>query len=259
MQKRMLLLPIALLAVSLPIYSQDSFSESDTLSVLPGQGMSLTLSNIVGNIDVIESGSEEITLIYTVTCTDRETFEPVEVAFSRDGGVNSTVSSMDIRTRNGNATVDYQLLVPSQTELDIKLQTTEGNVTMNNGSGSALVEILKGNANIRNVTGNLSVNVVRGDIELYYCSGLKLVNVIDGNLSGILETLSNNVEISAITGNIDLTIPDDMQVEVSTVEGTIAVPGVDVRRNFIGSSARFGEGSGTIVISSYSGNITLAL
>ncbi|MBD3276908.1 MAG: DUF4097 family beta strand repeat protein [Candidatus Aegiribacteria sp.] len=259
MNKSLLFYTIALLAANLPVFGQDGSFERDTLSIIPEPGMSVSVSNVIGNINVFESVSNEISLIYAIEGFNSNSLESLDVSCEAGDFISCVVSNPGYWSGAGEAVVNFTLLIPSGSELDIVLQTTEGDVTMETGGGSALVEILKGNATISDVTGDLTVNVVSGDVELNGCSGLKLVNVVDGNLSGNLETLVNDVAISSITGHIKLTIPDDMEVEVSTVEGTITIPGVDARRDFIGSSARFGEGNRTIEISSYSGDITLSL
>ena len=117
------------------------------------------------------------------------------------------------------------------------------------------ITVVSGDATAEGFDGELNMNVVEGDIFFRDTPGLVSANLVNGSISGTFDSLLNDAEFAAVDGEIELTVPRDVHISVSTLSGDISIPGGNVVHEMVGSSADYGEGEFEISISTVSGDV----
>ena len=120
-----------------------------------------------------------------------------------------------------------------------------------------MVEIINGSAVLEGFAGELIVNVVKGEIDLIDVPGLSVVNIVDGTIRGTIDNIEQDVEISTVSGLIDLVLEGAASVSVLTMSGSIDIPGAEIYHDLMGSSTEFGDGEFRISITTVSGDVRI--
>ena len=206
------------------------------------------------NLYVIPVGNR-IGITYEIMCDDAEEANAVQVVMDTSDGIEFHVEYPENWSGHTGAVVDFYLRIPSDTGIDLALQTVTGDIGLDGGSGTASITVVSGDATAEGFDGELNMNVVEGDIFFRDTPGLVSANLVNGSISGTFDSLLNDAEFAAVDGEIELTVPRDVHISVSTLSGDISIPGGNVVHEMVGSSADYGEGEFEISISTVSGDV----
>ena len=231
-----------------------SFKETYEASV-PFQ---VDLSSFDGNIDLTAAEGNKVEVFYIVK-RNNTTLEVSRKELEKDFilEVTPTANSLTIHIKNkkelnfhgNNRTyVNFRIAVPRETSS--RLHTSDGNVSVDGTHGSVDIKTSDGNIQLGNITGNVESSTGDGNIELSLVNGNISVRSSDGdisfrNVSGSVKAITSdgNIrgnlvelrrELSAKTGdgNIDVTVPDHLGLDLSIKGESLKVP----LTNFTGTS-----------------------
>ncbi len=236
------------------VYAGDIVTGENSFSAVLDTGSNVVISNINGNITIEEWSSDQVLIEYTIDADHIDDIESIDVQCDYINGLFCEVTYSD--DWDGNE-VHFHVKLPESINLNLVMRTFKGCISLNNGMGTSLVEIINGSAVLDGFAGDLTVNVVTGDINLIHVPGLSVVNIVQGTLTGIIDDIEHDIEISTVSGLIDLVVDSSASISVSTMSGNIDVPGAEIHHDLMGSSTEFGNGEFRIYISTVSGDVII--
>jgi len=162
---------------------------------------------------------------------------------SRRTSVGISQSSAAVRLRgrssHGVATIDFEISVPSGTDVDVR--GTYVSVDLDGELGEVRVETVQGDIVVSGATGFAHLYSVQGDVELRDADGD--LNVYSTNGSLVVTAASGSVRAEATNGGITLSDMRSSEVEATTVNGTVRFDGtIDP-----GGRYRLGTHSGSVI------------
>lgn len=244
---------ISILAAGIVI-AGDVVSREDSFSAVLGAGSNVVITNVNGNITIEEWDSDHVLIEYTIQGDHIEEIESIDVQCDYTNGMHCEVTYLD--DWDGNE-VNFHVRLPESLYLNLVMRTFDGCISLNNGMGTSLVEIINGSAVLEGFSGKLTVNVVNGEIELIRVPGLSVVNIVEGTIRGTIDNIGQDVEISTVSGHINLVLEGAASVSVLTMSGSIDISGVEIYHDLIGSSTEFGDGEFKINITTVSGDVSI--
>ena len=164
-------------------------------------GGSLMIDTDHGNIDV-ESGTEGEVHV-TVRRTPRGDAEAsdFEVSFEQVGDKVTILGENTIRNSGRNSvSVSYMVRVPQQFNID--LETSGGNIALDDLDGRAKLNTAGGNLSIGRVTGEVDANTSGGNISVDGSNANVAVNTSGGNIN--LGRIGGTVSATTSGGNISV-------------------------------------------------------
>ena len=164
---------------------------------------------------------------------------------SRRTSVGISQSSVAVRLRGrsqGVATVDFEISVPSGTDVDVR--GTYVSADLDGELGEVRVGTVQGDIVAVGATGFAHLYSVQGDVELRDAAGD--LNVYSTNGSLTVSSASGNVRAEATNGRITLSDMHASDVEATTVNGTVSFDGII-------------EPSGRYRLSTHSGSVIAAV
>ncbi len=254
MLKLYTLISVITILTSAAVSAGDIVRGEDSFSAVLDAGSNVVITNINGDISIEEWNSDQVLIEYTIDGDQTEERESINVDCNYINGLFCEVTYRD--DWEGNE-VHFHVRLPESLYLNLVMRTFNGCISLSNGMGTSLVEIINGSAVLEGFAGDLTVNVVKGDIDLIDVPGLSVVNIVDGSLRGVIDNIEGDIEISTVSGLIDLVIESTVRVSVSTMSGNIDVPGAEIHHDLVGSSTEFGNGEFTINITTVSGDISI--
>lgn len=230
--------------------------ENITVGVSSGDPMEI--STINGNITVEEWDSDQVEVIYTITCSSEEEMNFITVDCNTSRGIICEVDYDDDWNGSHSGGVDFKIKIPENIDLEIELTSVNGNVSMDGGKGEACLEVVNGNIDAENFSGELEVCSVNGNIDVSDSPGIIIAELVNGNIECVINSLEDDLEVDAVNGNITLYLGIDAEVEIETISGEINIDeafNAFITENIVGCSAEFGDGEYSIDISTVSGDI----
>ena len=182
------------------------------------------------------------------------------------GGVDIaevTANEFDLNTASGNININAFFD-------NVKLQSASGNITLTNPTTETAVNVkvcsVSGTATINGYKAQeFSLHSVSGKTEFNGASGCGKIAVTSGNIFINYAEWNNDLSISAISGNVNVTLPENAGVEVNFegVSGNLKTDLGATKGQFMnlgkGTTGKFGgETSHKLNISLTSGNVTVA-
>ena len=182
------------------------------------------------------------------------------------GGVDIsevTATDFDLNTASGN--IDINAFFDN-----VKLQSASGNITLTNPTDETAVNVkvctVSGTAVINGYKAQeFNLHSVSGRTEFNGASGCGKIAVTSGNIFINYAEWNNDLSISAISGNVNVTLPEGSGVEVNFdgVSGNLRTDIGSEKGQFMnlgkGTSGKFGgENAHKLNISLTSGNVTVA-
>ncbi len=234
--------------------AEDIFILEDSFSAVLEAGSNVIISNINGDITIEEWDSDQVLIQYSIQSDSPLDMESIFIECTYIDGI---ICEVAYPGEYGNIVVDFHVNLPELLDLNLIMFTLTGCISINSGTGTSLVEIMNGSAVLEGFEGELTVNVVSGEIDLQNVPGLAAANVVEGVIRGTLSEIERDIEISTVSGLIDLVLECSPAVTVSTMSGDIDIPGIHVLHDLIGSSAEFGDGEFKIDITTVSGNVRI--
>ncbi len=238
-------------------HAEGSYSEEDSFSAVLEAGSNVIIRNINGSISIEEWDSDQLLIDYIIKSEILEETRSIDVKFEMINGILCEVTYPSNWECGTDAEVNFYVKLPHALNLNLAMQTVNGSISLKNGVGSSLIEIINGSAVLEGFSGELTVNVVSGEIDLINVPGLSMANIVNGTIRGTIDNVDGDVEISTVSGLIDLVIESAARVSVTTISGDIDIPGVEIIQNLVGSSAEFGHGIYEIDITTVSGDISI--
>ena len=239
------------------VFAGGSYSEEHSFSAVLEAGSNLIINNINGDITIEEWDSDNLLIDYIIKSDDLEEIQSIDVIFERIDGILCEVTYPYSWECGTDAEVNFYVKLPQALNLNLAMQTVNGSISLKNGVGTSLIEIINGSAVLEGFSGDLTVNVISGEIELIDVPGLSMANIVNGTIRGTIDNVDRDVEILTISGLIDLVIESTASVSVTTISGEIDIPGVEIIENLVGSSAEYGHGLYTIDITTVSADIII--
>ncbi|MGY0611475.1 MULTISPECIES: DUF4097 family beta strand repeat-containing protein [unclassified Luteimonas] len=150
------------------------------------------------------------------------------------------------------------------------IESVSGDLKLNLNSREVDVESVSGKVALRGrIAGHIDVETVSGDIDID-TRGERLARLESSSVSGdssIRTAMADGGRFSfeSVSGDVRLALPAgaSTRVEAKTFSGDIDAPGADVVRKRVGPGAslehRYGTGSGSVTIETFSGDVELQL
>lgn len=177
------------------------------------------------------------------------------------------------------------ITLPESYKKDLALNLTSGDITFNGDYTFGKASIYKtsgdlradsltsdtftykstsGDINVSKLDAHYDLRSTSGDIKFDDLAGYGSINNISGNINCIISKLSGALDISAISGNVGITLPHDVSADISanTVSGDIDANGFDVSysgRSRNHATAKIGSSPyNNVSVSLTSGNVNLS-
>jgi len=172
----------------------------------------------------------------------QEYFSRLEVKVEKSGDEIEVKTIQPENTRGRQYLVNYTISLPDHLELDIE-----------NVNGEIILTSHKNEVEVDNVNGSIQLNGIEGDVE---------ADLVNGNITCVITSAAvAKIEMAAVNGNLDLTVPRDISAAFSAelTNGAISTNNLELsninstRRSLSGT---LGSGSGNISLNTVNGNIT---
>lgn len=231
--------------------------ENITVEVSSGNPMEIFTIN--GNINVEEWDSDQVEVVYTITCSSEEDLNFVTVEYNISNGIICEVD-YDDDSECSYCSVDFEVKIPENIDLTIELTSVNGNVSIYGGKGEAFLEVVNGNIEAEYFTGELEVSAVNGNVSVSHSSGIRIAELVNGNIECVINALEDDLELETVNGNITLYLGIDAEVSIETISGEVEIAdsfNACITENIVGCSSEFGYGEFSIEISTVSGDIRI--
>jgi DUF4097 and DUF4098 domain-containing protein YvlB len=216
-----------------------------------GASGSLKLSNVAGDVRVTGGGGTEIkveAVIHGKGKTDAEAraqFDSVKVDMRQNG------SRVDVETtheRHSRAWVDYTVVVPKGTSIDVR--SVSGDVYVSEIGGSARAETVSGDVTATGLAQVAALRSVSGDVRATGLSanGAVSFNSVSGDVT--IKTLkAGSATFETVSGDAHVDACDCGGAQASSVSGDVGYTGTLAK----GGRYVFNSHSGDIVLITPSG------
>lgn len=245
---------------------RESAQESFAFEVQAASHRHFRLKGVNGAIDVVGvAGARTMSisgerLVRARSSSDARSYlREVEVRVSESNNELLVQTIQPENTNGRDVEVNYEVRVPA--DWIVRLDNANGLVTVDSLSGNVVVEVANGQVQAHTVTGKIEVKLTNGNVLLDGVAGDAYVAVVNGNAEAKLNwTASGVCELSAVNGNLTLTIPKNTsaQFAADVTNGSIAV--LDLTLHNATSSAnsvrgQLGSGAGKIALGTINGTI----
>jgi DUF4097 and DUF4098 domain-containing protein YvlB len=197
-------------------------------------------------------------------------------------------TSCDLRTSDGNISLEgltsHQTCKTSDGNLDIinvtgnvkggtsdgnitlkeikglvDVGTSDGNIELENIGGDVQASTSDGNIDLKKVKGDISVKTSDGYIGFKEISGSFKATTSDGNIKGSVVELKDELALKTSGGNIDVTIPNQLGLDLDIKGESIDVPFENFTGKFDDTSVRGKANGGGISVTLFAsdGNVKL--
>ena len=224
--------------------------------VIP-QESAICVTTFNGDIDIQWYHEDEMSLEITKSSwRSEEELEKVEVVVITDSATRITAHKLD---DDANVGVSLSLLLPMGTAIRV-LETSNGDVTVNDGIGNAEVNTSNGDVTFSNFDGTIDINTSNGDI-IVLGGTLTGAETSNGNIeAGIYSITPEGIILDTSNGDIIISVLQGLNAEfdIDTSNGSISIDAedlTDVRISDSDGRATLGEGGSTIRLDTSNGDI----
>jgi DUF4097 and DUF4098 domain-containing protein YvlB len=155
----------------------------------------VVLDNIVNGRIEVKSWKNSEVVVTSTAVPDKVNIDIEQVGDRIDINANSTVAS----TGPHDVEANFQLVVPEQTELQLRTQT--GLILVEQVNGDMKLQSVAGDVHLKEVSGYIIVRTTGGSLVCTLCSGKLEFNSISGSAQ-ILQPSLNSINLMTTTGNI---------------------------------------------------------
>jgi DUF4097 and DUF4098 domain-containing protein YvlB len=227
-------------ADSSPVSGADVVHRS--FNVTPGGWLRIDTDR--GNIEVTTGGSNTVEVDVHREARGNASEDDFEVSFEQSG--NSIEISGESRERNwGRNNVNVKFVVRLPSKFNVDLETSGGNVSVEDLDGEANVETAGGNLSFGRVTGKISAETAGGNISVEGSEGDVSVETSGGGIK--LGRVGGKVEASTSGGNIT--------VDGSEGELTVETSGGNIHLGRVGGTVEASTSGGNIHVEEVNGQI----
>jgi len=248
-----------LIVIAAGLYAAEAVSE-ESIATEVSPGDQLEIYTINGDIIAEKWDSDEVEVVYLITCDSEEELEFISVDCDLSDGIICEVDYDDEWDDSFSGTVDFSIKLPDDLDLEIDFASVNGDVILLGGTGEALLEVVNGDIEAESFGGELAVHCVNGDILVSGSPRIVVAELVNGNIECIIEELEDDLELASVSGEILLDLSTDAEVEIETISGTIMIDdefNAEVINELVGSSSEFGTGEYCIEITTVSGDISV--
>lgn len=153
------------------------------------------LNNIVNGRIEVKSWKNPEVVVTSTSAPDKVSIDIEQVGDRIDINASSPVASSGPHDIEAN----FQLVVPEQTELQLKTQT--GLILVEQVNGDMKLQSVAGDVHLKEVSGYIIVKTTGGSLVCTLCSGKLEFTSISGSAQ-VLQPSLNNVNLMTTTGNI---------------------------------------------------------
>ena len=249
--KAMYVAGAALLMFSSAAVADVRATEEFSFDVDPGARISV--ENVNGDITVTGDSGSKVMVVANKKAGKQEYLDKLEIVIDasddyvrietqhpdRDGGWFNWGN-------NSSGSVSYELLVPSNVDLD-SIETVNGDV---------VIESVDGEVTASTVNGTVSVSGVSSDVDL---------ETVNGGIKAVFNELGDGQRVKAdtVNGKIAIYLPEDASARIvaETVNGSIDADdfGLVVEKGFVGRdlSGEIGSGDASVSLDAVNGSIRI--
>jgi DUF4097 and DUF4098 domain-containing protein YvlB len=153
------------------------------------------LDNIVNGRIEVKSWKNPEVVVTSSSVPDKVTIDIEQVGDRIDINASSQLAS----TGPHDVEANFQLVVPEQTELQLRTQT--GLILVEQVNGDMKLQSVAGDVHLKEVSGYIIVKTTGGSLVCTLCSGRLDFTSISGSAQ-ILQPALNNINLMTTTGNI---------------------------------------------------------
>jgi len=224
-------------------YKETYFGDSDKMveKTFPVQSNgNLIIDADVGNVSIIGSEVNEVSVRVIARGSD-EQLRRFDVTFDQEGNtvkVKGKTKHSRFRFFNNNwLDIQFEIQVPKSFNLNlntsggnIEIQNMKGQINGETSGGNLDITDIEGNVKLSTSGGNVDVRKAKGEFDLETSGGNMYAESVDGSLR--METSGGNIEIRGSTGkvnastsggNIRASLKDNQGIDLSTSGGNISV------------------------------------
>lgn len=213
------------------------------------------LSNISGDI-VVRGGASDQVQVQAVKEVHRATsdaeakreLDRVEIEVTHTGNrlrIRTLYEERDDRNHEASVSVDFEVIVPSGTEVSVK--SVSGDIEVSNIQGELKAETVSGEVDIQSADKLVSAKSVSGGVEVAAAKGAENTEI--SSVSGDVEVdglEANRVTFASVSGDIEITDAKCGRASLKTVSGDV---------QYIGPL----ETSGRYEFQSHSGDVKIVI
>ncbi len=254
---KLLLLTLIVCTVTGFAIAEDIVREEKVTVVLEADDL-VSIDNINGEITVEGWDSEEVEVVYVITCENQEEMDAIEVVCDVSDGINCEVEYDADWDDNHSGEVTFMIKVPEDLELDYGIANVNGNVSISSAAGVAELAVVNGEVNADDFQGTVVIELVNGQVNVSAVPQLKEIDVVNGSIECEIDELNNNLFLSSVNGEISVNLSADVKIEIETIHGDVDIADSfdpSVRERTVGISASLGDGEHTIIITTVNGDI----
>lgn len=244
------------------LFACTSFAEEivtiETVTASLESGAPVRINNINGDIEVTGWESDQVEVTYTVTCETQEDMDAVDVVINTENGLICEVEIDSDLRESVDCQVDFLVSVPSDIDLNYLIENINGDISFSDADGTSEISLINGEVEVGEFTGDMSVEVVNGSIAVEDVPRMKTMELVNGSIVLAVEELLGDMSIETVNGEVQVQLGADALVAIETLSGDIDIAGafdVAVVEDLVGSSAEFGNGEFSILISTVNGDI----
>ncbi len=225
------------------------FADETYVKKLPLAGnIRIRLEGINGNIEI--EGLDDIDFITVVgrKWAGSDSLQDAEVQLKRleiqvtNNNDEILVQTLQPGYRQGRQyTVDYEITVPSDLEVEVNLEN--------------------GDVDVQGVQNSVLVNAVNGEVFIWDITGSAVVALVNGSINSSVTLFPNDeIRLSTENGNVDLSIPTSTSAifEAYAGSGSITTSNLELvasAQNSDSLTGTLGDGEGVIEVDTVNGNI----
>ena len=202
-------------------------------------------------------------------------FVPLETMcnlITSDGNINITGLSGDQRLRTSDGSIEVAEITGNisgrTSDGDVHVRKIKGAVDMQTSDGTIAIESIGGDVTAATSDGNIRLNRVKGDIavktsdgyiDFKEISGPFKASTSDGNIRGTVSELRKELTLRTSDGNIDVTLPEQLGLDLDIKAESIDVPFKNFTGKFDKTFVR-GQSNGggiPVVLTTSGGNVRL--
>ncbi|MCK4504979.1 MAG: DUF4097 family beta strand repeat protein [Candidatus Aegiribacteria sp.] len=224
------------------------------------QESTIYVATFNGDIDIEWYHEDEMSLEITKSSwRSEEELEKAEVVIITDSITSITAHKLDDSADVG---VSLSLLLPMRTAIRV-LETSNGDVTVNDGIGNAEVNTSNGDVTFSNFDGTVDIKTSNGDI-IVWGGTLTEAKTSNGSIeAGIYNIPPEGIVLDTSNGNIIIKVLQGLnaQINMDTSNGSITIDAeylTDVRISDSDGRATLGEGGPIIRLDTSNGDIEVS-
>lgn len=136
-----------------------------------------------------------------------------------DGSVTISTISGNVRAKSSDGDMNIQ-----QVKGSVDVSTSDGSISLTGINGDTQASTSDGNIRLDKVRGDIAVKTSDGYVDFKEISGSFKASTSDGNIRGSLVELRNELALNTSDGNIDVSIPGQLGLDLDIKGESIDVP-----------------------------------